>query len=312
MRIAVLIASLAVPALLLAGCGDGATTSGPSGGEKPVVYTTFYPTTYFAQRIGGDLIEVVCPVPEDEDAIFWQPDDATLAAYQGADLVITNGAQFEKWVVTASLLESRVVDTAESFESEFVTFEDAVRHSHGPSGEHAHEGVDGHTWLDPHNAKRQAKAIFTRLVRLLPDREKKLEANFQALEKDLDGLHAELMRLKRNYRGEAIYTSHPAYNYLAKQYEWSLVNLNLDPEQMPDDETIEAIRKSLAEKPARYILWESSPTAEIEGRFKDDLGLTSVEFSPCELLGKAELDAGEDYLTVMHRNLRNLQPVLTP
>ena len=39
---------------------------------------------------------------------------------------------------------------------------------------------------------------------------------------------------------------------------------------------------------------------------KDELGLTSIEFSPCELLSDAEIDAGADYMKVMQRNLKNI------
>ncbi len=70
--------------VLGAGCGKKASTNATRTG-KPVVYTTFYPTKFFAERIGGDLINVVCPVPSDEDAIFWMPDAKAIAAYQKAD-----------------------------------------------------------------------------------------------------------------------------------------------------------------------------------------------------------------------------------
>ena len=48
--------------------------------KVPVVYTTFYPTAYFTQRIAKDYAKVVCPVPEDEDAIFWE-------AYKYPDII---------------------------------------------------------------------------------------------------------------------------------------------------------------------------------------------------------------------------------
>ena len=39
--------------------------------DKPVVYTVNYPLQYFAERIAGDLVEVVLPVPADIDPAFW-------------------------------------------------------------------------------------------------------------------------------------------------------------------------------------------------------------------------------------------------
>ena len=40
-------------------------------------------------------MEVVCPVPEDEDAIFWNPDADMLAEYQAADLIVVDGNPLE-------------------------------------------------------------------------------------------------------------------------------------------------------------------------------------------------------------------------
>ena len=130
--------------MLGTGCGKKGSQSAERSG-KPVVYTTFYPTKYFAERIGGDLLDVVCPVPEDEDVIFWMPDAKAIVAYQQADLVIINGAGFEKWVAKVSLPPSKLIDTARPLTGALVKFKSSITHSHGPTGQHDHVGVDGHT-----------------------------------------------------------------------------------------------------------------------------------------------------------------------
>jgi len=104
--------------------------------ETPTVSPTFYPTEYFPSRIGGDHVLVTLPLPPDADPIFWQPSREQIAAYQEADLIVINGADFEKWIATASLPESRIVDTAAAFEDDFVTYE-TTTHAHGPGG-HEH------------------------------------------------------------------------------------------------------------------------------------------------------------------------------
>ena len=307
-----------IPALLLvlvclSACGEDATPStSTSSAERPVIYTTFYPTTYFARRIGGDLVEVVCPVPEDEDPIFWRPDDATIEAYQKADLIVLNGAKFEKWVLATSLPDARVVDTAKPFEKEFLTILEAVEHSHGPGGKHAHEGIDGHTWLDPNLAKLQAAEIANALKRIRPDKAATIEANLEALEADLEALDQRFQALSRNYDGHAILASHPAYNYPAFRYGWTVRNLELDAGEMPTGEQLAKMRAIVEETGARHLLWEGEPRPEIAKRLADELGVISVTFSPVELLGADAQAAGEDYLSVMNANLDRLAPVLAP
>lgn len=291
---------------------NGDVTPTGSGGGKPVIYTTFYPTKYFAERIGGDKVEVVCPVPADEDAIFWMPEAKTIVGYQKADLIIVNGAGFAKWVDKVSLPQAKVVDTAKPFESEFVKFATSTTHSHGPAGLHEHKGIDGHTWVDPVNAKIQAGEIAEAMRKRFPEHAAAFEDGWGDLAKDLDGLHALLSRLAKEYRGQPILASHPAYNYIARRYKWNLTSLDLDPEEMPSDQTFAEIKALLRKAPAKHILWESYPTEEIAERFREELGLESVEFSPCELLGDEEIKAGLDYLEVMRANIENVRKVLVP
>ncbi len=311
MRSRLVCASLLLVCLILPACGEREPEQGTSFGP-PVVYTTFYPTTYFAQRLAGDLVEVVCPVPPDADAIFWKPATEIISKYQAADLIIVNGAGFEKWVETCSLPLARIVDTAKPLQADLVRFESGVTHTHGPAGAHAHEGIDGHTWLDPQNAKVQAGEIASALKKLLPGQVATIDQNAVALAADLDSLDREYQSLVSRYEGELILASHPAYNYLKKRYGLNLVSLDLDPEAMPDAEVIAALAEAQEKSPARYILWESAPTSEIKDRFLSELGLTSVVFSPCELMDAETIEAGEDYLTVMRRNIQDLVPVLTP
>ena len=296
--IKVLLASLALTASSCTGKKEDAPGNGNSSG-KPQVLTTFYPTQYFALRMADGVADVVCPVPDDADPIFWKPDAETIARYQRADLIILNGAGFAKWVEQTNLPESRTVDTSASFAERFIQYEDAVQHKHGPEGAHTHEGTDGHTWVDPVNALAQATAIKDALIRSFPDHEEEIGANFDKLKEELASLDAEFKKVSADAKTVPLLASHPAYNYIAQRYGWNIRNLDLDPEEMPDDETLEEIGKLLESHAAKTILWEGAPTDEIAARVKEELGLVSVEFSPCELAPEAP----EDYLSVMRRNL---------
>ena len=296
-----------VLAAVAAGCGDGGPA--PASSTPPRIYTTFFPTTYFVQRIAGEHAEIVCPLPADADPIFWMPDAAALQAYQQADLIVINGAGFEKWIAKVSLPPSKVVDTAAVFEKQFITYEQAVTHSHGP-GEHSHEGLDGHTWLDPQLAKIQADQVRSVLARLLPDQAQDFRANFTMLAADLDELHALLVELSAALGDRPLLTSHPAYNYLVKRYDWNVVNFSLDPEAVPDDETAAEIKAALKDKPARLLLWEAEPAKDVADWFDKELGLAGVVFSPCETLGAAEAAGGSDYVEAMQANVQRLRAAI--
>ncbi len=286
------------------------------------IYTTFYPTTYFAKRIAGEVATVTCPLPPDADPAFWIPDRDALAKYQKADLIVVNGAEFEKWVGQATLSASRTVDTSKPFAKDFIVIEKALTHSHGKEGPHSHQGTNGHTWLDPVNAKAQAGEIAKALVKKLgakdPDapetkaRIAAIEKNAAALAKDLDALDASWRGLGKQKDGEVFIASHPAYDYLCRRYGWRVQSFGLDPETMPTEEELAPIRAAIAATPARFMLWEETPKAEIRDKVKNELHLDSITIVPGENPSAEELAKGVDFLAIQKANVEALRPCLEP
>jgi zinc transport system substrate-binding protein len=300
-------------ALVLAACNNAAeptaTTPPP---PRHTIYTTFYPTTYFARRIAPEAFEVICPVPEDVDPIFWQPPREAIAAYQRAGAIILNGAAFEKWAITAALPRSRVVNAAADIPGGFITFK-ATSHSHGAGGEHTHEGIDGHTWLDPHAAIAQAEAIRDGLARLFPDHTDDFARGAGGLRRDLEALDTRFSELTEQLEGIQLLASHPAYNYLARRYTWAIINFDLDPESPISDEAwTELSAEADPDARARILLWESEPLPETADRLSRELNIVSIVFSPCESLDRDEQAAGADYLSLMRVNADRLETAASP
>jgi len=283
--------------------------------RKPLVMTTFHPTAYFTERIAGDLVQVECPLPPDTDPAFWTPSRDVIRRYQEADLIVTNGAGFEKWIPTVSLPLSRVVETAASFSDRWLRYAHAVTHSHGPGGKHSHEGIDGHTWIDPIQAGAQAEAILKALEGLLPDAVPRLRRNFAVLEADLAALDLRL-RAASEGRTPCLLASHPAYNYLARRYGWRMHNLHLEPSEALTPEALAAVEEALrtCEKetgvPPRHLLWEAEPLPATRDALRERFGLESVVISPAENVAPEERARDEDYLTIMRRNVQRLENIL--
>ena len=296
---------LLVLCLALVSCREGASPadSGQSGTKS--VLTTFYPTTYFAQRIAGDLVEVGCPLPQGADPIFWMPDAGAMQQYQAADLVIINGATFEQWVNKVTLPSSRVVDTAKGLgeglvNEGLVKYEQATTHRHGPEGEHTHEGIDGHTWVDPLNALAQAEVIAEALTKRWPEHAASFSEGLDSLAVDLRALDGRFRAFADAWGKRVLLASHPAYNYLAKRYGLVITNLELDPEAVDEMDFREVEIHQVS-----VMLWESEPKKEIAARMAA-MGLRNVLVTP----GEGFPESGEDYLSLMRANLDRLEALL--
>lgn len=304
----ILIVCLVAVACACVACGRGRPDGG-AGRDRADVVTTFYPTRYFAERIARGQVRVECPTPQGADPIFWQPDREAIARFQGARLVVLNGAEYERWAATASLPLSRVCDSAHVFEAEFVKYQ-ATTHSHGRSGAHSHEGTDGHTWMDPNNASRQAEQVLLAMAREWPEHDKAFRDGYVALAADLALLDKRLAELGPRLERTGLVASHPAYGYLAKRYGWRLVNVDLPPDEEPEAGHVEKVRSAIEGfAPDRVlVLFESEPNEAVARAARGAGAAGIVVYQPVEMLG-AE-DAGLDYLGVMNRNIDRLAAAL--
>ncbi len=182
-----------------------------SNKEKPTVAVVNYPLKYFVERIGGNRVNVVFPIPQDVDPAFWVPQPQVVFAFQAADLVLLNGATYSKWLDKVSLPRRRLVNTSKSFKHKYIAVKDRATHNHGPQGAHAHAGTAFTTWLDFRQALQQAEAVRAALIRIAPQQKKKFDVNFSALKTDLLAFDREMDETVASHRSQPLVASHPVY-----------------------------------------------------------------------------------------------------
>ena len=261
-----------------------------------------YPLAYFAERIGGARVAVDLPAPPGEDPAFWKPSAQAVGQMQKAELVLLNGADYEKWLPHVTLSKFKLADTAAAFKDAFIRVENAVTHSHGPGGAHAHDGLANTTWLDFTQAGKQAEAVAQAMIRKRPELKTVFLDNLKPLQAELAELDAQLKAAARP--GLPLLGSHPVYQYLARRYGLNLKAVHWEPGEMPPPAEWEALRKTLAVHPAKTMLWEGAPAADIIAKLKG-MGVDSQVFDPC-----ANRPESGDFIDVMKRNLENLRAAM--
>ncbi len=282
-----------IVALLGCGTGDQSPEAVDQEPETLTVYVVNYPLGYFAERIGGYGVAVYFPAPAEGDPAFWSPDAETIAAYQGADLILLNGADYAKWVDRATLPAGRMVNTSASFAPQYIPLDGMVTHSHGPEGDHEHGGWAFTTWVDPALAIEQARAIHDAMVAARPDQTDEFGAGFAGLKADLSALDQRLAAAANAIGEQPLVFSHPVYQYLIRRYGLRGVSVHWEPDQAPDLVEFEHL---LEEQEAHWMIWEGTPlpttVTDLEA-----FGVQSVVFNPC-----GNTPETGDYMTVMTAN----------
>ena len=277
--------------------------AGTAGGAELNVYVVNYPLKYFAERIGGEHVRVSFPAPADQDPAYWVPDIDTIRAYQQAEVILLNGAGYAKWVQKVSLPRFRMFDTTRKLKDRFLTTESAVTHSHGQSGEHAHEALAFTTWLDFDLAAAQALAVTVALTRSQPQFKADFEAYYLSLEKDLMDLHRQMKAIVARKPTLPVVVSHPVYDYLAKRYRINARAVHWEPDQVPSAEQMNALKALLKAHPAKWMIWEAEAVPGAVQALAE-IGVGSVVFNPC-----GNVPESGDFLTVMQANILNISAV---
>ena len=307
---------VSAPLLALSACagdGDGGTPESARGDETmaasegapavaPIrVYAVNYPLAWFAEQIGGKEVRVELPVPADEDPAYWNPTPEQISEFQGADLILLNGAGYAGWTERAALPPSKLVNTTRGMSDSYLRTEETVTHTHGPEGEHEHGQLAFTTWLDPDFAVAQASAIRDALVRERPAESAAFDSAFAELEGDLVVLDSMLARAAESLDEAPILGSHPVYQYLAARYGLDLRSVHFEPDEIPAATDWRELDRLQDERPSTLMLWEAEPMPEIRQRLETEYGIRSVVFAPC-----ANAPDVDDYMGIMRQNAQRL------
>ncbi|MEC7987537.1 MAG: metal ABC transporter substrate-binding protein [Myxococcota bacterium] len=259
------------------------------------IKTGSYPVHYLVSRIypQGNL---ECIIPEGEDPPDWNPSPELIASLSTSDLLVANGAGFEKWMETAALSQSKTLYSAEGLDFIYIEGE---THSHGKKGEHSHAGIDPHTWSDPIYYQKQAKRIAEKIKELSPDDASRVDSTLATLNEELQRLDVKAKKELSRLQNISFAANHPAYNYLAKRYDLKVRSFDFDPQEPLKSEKDRTALESWHKGGENiYLLWESLPDASVQQSMPQ--GVKHIYIDPLE---QPESGQPYDYIQQFQKNL---------
>ena len=279
--------------------------------QKVQVVASFYPMADFAQKIGGEHVEVTNLCPAGTEPHEWEPSPSDVKAIEGADVFVYNGADMEGWVsdtLASSNLRGTVVCASDGINLRLAD------HSHDVDGTDEGERAgehDPHVWLAPENAKKEAENIKDALVKADPDNASDYEANYAKWAGEFDSLDKEFSEQLSQTSGKTIVVSHEAFGYLCDAYGLTQEPITgMDAEGEPDAKAMAEIVQFVRDHNVKVIFSEDLVSPKVAQQIADETGASCEVLNPVEGLEQDELDAGEDYFSVMRDNLKELVSAL--
>jgi zinc transport system substrate-binding protein len=320
-----LIAIISLFTVFLAGCGSSSSEKTMVDGKINVV-TSFYPLYDFTRKIGGDHVNAINLVPAGVEPHDWSPKSKDMSNMTNAQLFVYQGAGFEGWV--HDFLDSlksdssvKVVEASKGANLIKASSEDGHDHGHAvdghsePASSSSSKGeealYDPHLWLSPTNAKIMAQNIKESLIEVDPAHKAEYEQNYEKLAAQLTDLDARFKQELSKTTKKEIAVSHQAFGYLCHDYGLTQMPImGMSPDSEPTAKDLQQIQAFIKEHNVKYIFFEELVSDKLAKTLAKDAKVDTMVLNPLEGLTEAQLNAGEDYLSVMDSNLKNLLKAL--
>ncbi|MBT2582585.1 zinc ABC transporter substrate-binding protein [Planococcus sp. ISL-109] len=326
--------------LLLAACGGTEEpevendTVDETAAEKVDVYATVYPLVYFAERIGGDRVDVKSVYPPGSNEHTFEPTQKDMINMADADLLFYVGLGLEgfidsaqqtlqdenlEFVATADAITDEQLEAAASEEAhgdeedEHGQEEDEEGHEEDELGheEHDHGSTDPHVWISPVLSQQLAASIRDSLTDADPEGAEQFEQNYEELVAELEALDESFQNLNTQVERDTFFVSHSAFGYLSAPYGFNQVAVaGLNSQDEPSQRELTEIVDMAREQDIQYIVFEQNVSSNLTEVIQNEVGAEAIEMHNLGVLTQEDIDNNETYFTLMEKNLQVLETVL--
>lgn len=289
----------ALLAVTLCACAVPAKKTVPE--DKLLVYASFYPVYDLAQKAAGDFAEIRCLIPGNTTPHDWEPSPRDIAGLKDADLFFYSGGMLEGWI--PSVLEGLGGDAPPAVET-------ALAAQGAEAVPRPGIADDSHVWLSPKIAKLQFAAICGALKEKDPQNAAEYDKNYKKYEAEFDRLSEEFDALKSTPK-KLIVVTHGAFGYLCREYGLKQLPITgLSSEDEPDPAKMAQVVEIARENDVTVVFYEQLASAKIAQAAANELGAKILPISALEGLSEEERANGDDYFSLMRRNLASLKEAL--
>lgn len=279
MRIIIGLVAAAVVAIVVVALAGGNNRSSSSRVREVVV--GFYPLAFAAHELGGSDVAVKNLTPPGAEPHDLEPTPRDVQNLQSADLVLLLGHGFQPSL-------ERAANGASGHVADLLDAAGVDPHPRDP-----------HVWLDPLRYAAVVRAVARALGH--PATARPLVRRLAALD---SGYRAGLAHCAHRQ----IVTSHEAFGYLADRYGLEQTPITgISPEAEPTPRALRHVVDVVRATRATTVFTEPLVSPRLARTVASETGARTAVLDPIEGLTSREQDRGDDYFTVMRRNLATLE-----
>jgi len=279
----------------LIGCGAKAeSTTKNVTNDKLTVMVSIYPLKEFAEKIGGDKVDVTCLVPENVEPHDYEPKTKDFQKLMKSNVFVYNGLGMESWVDQVN----------ETIKDQNITIVDS---SNGIETRKEGEAVDPHIWLSLKNAEIQSENIKNTLIKIDEKNKDYYEDNYKKFKEELESIYNEYKPKFNSLDKKNFITGHAAFGYLCRDFGLTQKSVeNLFAEGEPTPKQLEDLVSFCKENNIKTVFSESLASPKVSNTLAKEV---KAEVVPILTLESKEDD--KNYIEAMKYNVDEIYRCLS-
>lgn len=320
---------------------EGVAGAGETGGKKLSVVTTIFPPYDFVRQIGRDEVEVTMLLKPGMESHSYEPTPADIIKIMNSDIFLYAGGESDVWV--EELLEGNdghtesyaLLDWVDPLEEETAEGMQVRGHGHDHGSDHGqeeevqgHEGAlhtedhavhleeseyDEHVWTSPRNAMVIVENICEIMSQKDPLHAHDFQENAAGYMEELQKLDQEFVNAAANgSRNTLIFGDRFPLLYFVKTYglQYYAAFPGCSMETEPSAATIAFLTDKVREEQIPVVFYLEMSNGKIAEAIAETTGAETAVFYSGHSITARDLEAGEDYLSLMYRNVEALKRAL--
>ena len=252
--------------------------------DKLQIYTSIYPIYDFTKKIGGEKITVYNMTKAGAEPHDFEITSKDMANLSKADLFIYNGGGMEHWVDSVkNALNIKYVDSSSNINNQ--------------------NNLDPHFWLSPKNAKIQMENIKNGLIEIDSENKNYYESNYNLYASRLDKFDNKIKNSLSNIKNRNLVLTHPAFGHFCKEYSLTQIAIARDE---ADPKAMAEIITFIKNNDIKAIFYEEFSSSKLVDSIAKETQIKILTLNPIESLSEKDIEAGEDYFSIMEKNLNSL------
>ncbi|MCQ4022944.1 MULTISPECIES: metal ABC transporter substrate-binding protein [unclassified Ruminococcus] len=287
--------------------------------DKLKIVASLFPAYDFARNIALDNAQVTLLLPPGVETHSYEPTPKDMVEIQNCDIFIYNGGESESWI--DGILDSldstkfktvKLIDCTDALLEEDESYDnDEQEHGHEHDGDEV--GYDEHIWTSP--------AICIELCNAIESAISSADSgNAAQYRKNLKSYTAKLSQLDKSFkdvvdnsaRQEIIFGDRFPFKYFAQHYglTYHAAFPGCSSQTEPSAATMARLITETKEDKIPAVFYIEMSNHAVADAICKETGAKALLFHSCHNLTRDETNAGETYLSLMNKNLKNLKIAL--